>query len=259
MKLSESFYSVQGEGHTFGVPAYFIRLAKCNLMCGGPGGKWQGEEREGVTCSWWCDTEVVWRQGDEVTNEQLLDKIVTEGEEQGVDIFQGILDGVVHLVWTGGEPTMPHSREAILSFLDFVDHRFHGRRIYNELETNGTGGPENAELYAKMDQINCSPKLANSGNKRVKRIVPEALQAISEHPNHWWKFVISYEGDLEEIERDFIAPHDLDRRRIILMPGVDNIDDLPERTRFLYDMAKKHCYRGVTRGHILAWNRTTGV
>jgi len=43
------------------------------------------------------------------------------------------------------------------------------------------------------------------------------------------------------------------------MPGVDNREDLAERTRFLFEMTKKYGYRGVTRQHILAWNRVTGV
>ena len=38
LKLSEGFYSVQAEGVTTGIPAYFVRLEGCNLICGGPGG-----------------------------------------------------------------------------------------------------------------------------------------------------------------------------------------------------------------------------
>jgi len=38
IRISEHFYSLQGEGKTMGVPAIFIRLQACNLMCGGYGG-----------------------------------------------------------------------------------------------------------------------------------------------------------------------------------------------------------------------------
>ena len=59
LDISESFYSVQCEGHTTGYPAYFIRLKACNLMCGGTNGELM---RDG-TATWWCDTEAVWRRG----------------------------------------------------------------------------------------------------------------------------------------------------------------------------------------------------
>ena len=32
--ISSDFYSVQGEGRSSGVPAYFVRLGMCNLNCG---------------------------------------------------------------------------------------------------------------------------------------------------------------------------------------------------------------------------------
>ena len=35
LPIAESFYSIQGEGMTTGYPAVFVRLAGCNLMCGG--------------------------------------------------------------------------------------------------------------------------------------------------------------------------------------------------------------------------------
>ncbi len=42
--------------------------------------------------------------------------------------------------------------------------------VYNEIETNGTVVIEN-DLFDIIDQINCSPKLANSGMTAKQRIV----------------------------------------------------------------------------------------
>ena len=46
--VSEVFYSLQGEGSTMGIPAVFLRLSGCNLLCDG---------------AWRCDTIEVWQKG----------------------------------------------------------------------------------------------------------------------------------------------------------------------------------------------------
>jgi organic radical activating enzyme len=258
MKLSECFYSIQGEGSTCGVPSFFVRVADCNLLCGGPNGCLIGKTIEGKPCSWWCDSWVVWKHGVETTNEQLLEKIQALSTKEGVDLVQGLIDGTIHFVWTGGEPTMEQNRGDVRVFVEFLNEKFPENKCFHELETNGTIFCDDG-FYDLMDQINCSPKLANAGMKKVARVVPDAINQIKTHSNHWWKFVINFEEDIKEIEETYIKPFGLDKRQVILMPGVDNINDLPERTRFLFEMCKKYGFRGVTRGHILAWNKTVGV
>jgi 7-carboxy-7-deazaguanine synthase len=74
--LMEQFYSIQGEGHYAGTPAYFIRLAGCDVGCS------------------WCDVKESW----EVSNNQYLD-------------LDSILESISrskpkHIIITGGEPAM---------------------------------------------------------------------------------------------------------------------------------------------------------
>lgn len=248
MRISEDFYSVQGEGISAGVPAYFIRLQGCNLMCGGT----QNSLVKLGKASWWCDTEDVWKKGKEVSDNELVDKFIAAGQ------LENILDGVTHLVWTGGEPTLPHHQLAIENFLNGLHEAYPTSTPYNEIETNGTRRL-GLHLYSAMDQINCSPKLANSGMPEHTRIIPVALEEIRDHPGGWFKFVVSYETDIAEIERDFVIPYSIPTKQVILMPGVDNLRDLSERTRFVYEMTKKYGYRSSTRGQVLAWDKTTGV
>ena len=91
------------------------------------------------------------------------------------------------------------------------------------------------------------------------RIVPKAIEQIKAHCEGYFKFVISSEKDIHEMQNTYIKPFDISASRVIIMPGVDNRKDLPERTAFLFEMTKKYGYRGVTRQHILAWDKVTGV
>lgn len=268
LAISEHFYSIQCEGHTTGYPAYFIRLKGCNLRCGlstkhlievknaGRGntdsGTFVGDLHKEGTASWTCDSAPIWLFGDNMSNEQLVE----HWKEQ--NILEWIKEGVVHLIWTGGEPTILKHQKAIANFLDYfhADDKF--PKTYNEIETNGTFYIEDP-LFNWLQQINCSVKLANSGMERDKRIVPEALQRIMEHPNYWFKFVISEENDLKEIYEDFVKPFGIPKQRIIMMPGLDDQNDYHERTRFCLEMAKKYGFIGMSRLHISAWGRTTGV
>ena len=252
LNISEDFYSVQGEGATTGVPAYFIRLKACNLMCGGPDASLMKEGK----ATWWCDTEYVWRKGLEKPFQYLVDRWKEEG------ILDWILQGRVNLIWTGGEPTIPKNQRAISAFLKWFNTKFDignvSSEIFNEIETNGTLYIEDG-LFEKLNQINCSVKLGNSGMSKKRRIVPIALQRIMSHPNYWFKFVISNEEDMEEIIKDFVDPFNIPVKKVLMMPGLDHQDNYHERTLFCMEMAKKYGFTGLTRLHISAWNQTTGV
>jgi len=263
LKISEHFYSIQGEGASVGVPAYFIRLQGCNLMCGGPSGSLVKEGK----ATWWCDSETIWRQGTDTSYEDLIADWIEQ------DVLNRILNGQIHIVWTGGEPTIPMHTKAIKNFLAFLDEKYPQNTVFNEIETNGTlvvepnfyHGAGNFIIMGRsvsegpIQQINCSPKLANSGMAKSMRINPEAIEQIKNNEFGYFKFVVSTEEDIEEIQNEWIIPFNIDPTQVIIMPGCDNRADLAERTKFLFEMTKKYGYRGITRQHILAYDLTTGV
>jgi organic radical activating enzyme len=152
---------------------------------------------------------------------------------------------------------MPKHQRDILSFLDWLLLTY---KIvpYNELETNGTF-LLNQGFGDVISQINCSPKLANSGMTPEQRIRPEVIKQIQKHSNHQWKIVISSRDDYLEFVRDFVEPFNLAHKRIVLMPACDNREDLAEATKMTFEVAKEFQVRAITRSHILAYDRVTGV
>lgn len=278
--ISSDFYSVQGEGKSTGVPSYFIRLGLCNLNCGmssrflkelikakelEDGEIFKGDLEQEGKASWTCDSTSQWAwRGENQDFDYLIDRFQDEG------IYQDIINGVVHLIWTGGEPTMVKHQRAIANFFEYwkvvgdirtqlvpgVNQTL--KYVYNEIETNGTVYIED-HLFSLLSQINCSPKLSNSGVHEKQRIKPDAIRRIMEHKNYQFKFVISTEDDVKEIFRDFIEPFNIPLRNVVCMPGLNSQTDFHERTQFCLEMAKKYKFIGMTRLHISAWDKTLNV
>jgi organic radical activating enzyme len=268
--ISSDFYSVQGEGISSGIPSYFVRLGICNLTCGmsraftnkllkeaslEDGEIFKGDlELEGKA-TWTCDSTSQWLwRGEEKDFQYLID----QWKEQG--IYEQIRNGTIHIIWTGGEPTIKGHQEAITSFTNYWNqydfkNEHTGVQAYYEIETNGTIYIGD-ELFNDLDQINCSPKLSNSGMTEKQRIVPAAIKRIMEHDNYQFKFVISTEDDVKEIFRDFIEPFNIPLKNVVCMPGMDARWQFHERTNFIMEMAKKYKFRAMSRMHISAWDRT---
>ena len=242
--ISSDFYSVQGEGISTGIPSYFVRLGLCNLTCGmsrkftntllketllADGEILKGDlELEGKA-TWTCDSISQWLWRGENKEFQYL---IDQWKEQ--DLWDDILNGDVHIIWTGGEPTIKGHQEAIVNFLNEFEQQsikeFYGDstsyddgdfNIFNEIETNGTIVIGD-ELFVLLSQINCSPKLSNSGMTEKQRIVPEAIERIKQHSNYQFKFVISTEDDVKELFRDFVVPFNIPLKNVVCMPGLDS-------------------------------------
>jgi organic radical activating enzyme len=267
LMISSDFYSIQGEGRSTGVPSYFIRLGLCNLTCGfsrafgnqllkdknlEDGEIFVGDLHAEGKATWTCDSTSQWLwRGEDKEFQYLID----QWKEQG--IYDDIKNGTIHLIWTGGEPTIKGHQVAIDNFFQYWISQ-DVISVYNEIETNGTIYIEDY-LFKKLRQINCSPKLANSGMTEKQRIKPDAIKRIMEHNNYQFKFVISTEDDVKELFRDFVEPFNIPLKNVICMPGLDDQADFHERTQFCLEMAKKYKFIGMTRLHISAWDKTLNV
>ena len=278
--ISEDFFSVQGEGITTGHPAYFIRLKDCNLTCGatratakqvkdaGNGntdpGSFMGDLHAAGKATWTCDSLPVWLFGEKKPFEYLINRWKEYKNHDGSSQLDWVLSGQTHLIWTGGEPTLPRHQQCISNFLDHLtDVYMKGNTpenygVYNEIETNGTQVIQ-PMLYNKLHQINCSAKLGNTGLSKEERIVPEAIETIRDHWNSWFKFVISSEEDIKEFIADYLEPFKIPMTQVVCMPGLDSRENFHERTAFVLEMAKKYGFTGLTRLHVSAWDKTCSV
>jgi len=276
--ISSDFMSIQGEGISTGIPSYFVRLGICNLTCGmsrkfanqltkdkslEDGEIFKGDlELEGKA-TWTCDSTSQWLwRGEDKDFQYLIDR----WKEQG--IYEDIKNGTIHIIWTGGEPTIKGHQEAISNFRNYW-FQWEMKQLaengylsdftpYDEIETNGTVVIED-KLWTFLDQINCSPKLSNSGMTEKQRINPDAIKRIMEHDNYQFKFVISNEEDIQEIFSDFIIPFSIPLKNVVVMPGMDSQTQFHERTNFIMEMAKKYKVRAISRMHISAWDRVINV
>lgn len=228
--VSETFFSIQGEGKHVGVPAVFLRTQGCNLLC-----------------RWPCDTIPVWREGELYTYEELFALWTRSG-------WDTALKKGAHLVLTGGEPLTRQGE--LTNFIEYLSRM--GIHPFIEVETNATVLPD-----GKFDQFvthyTCSPKLSNSGMPRERRYRERALKFFSVNSKAVFKFVIDRREDTEEVLRDFVVKFNIIPPRVYLMPESTNSMELNEKSPWLVEVCKQHGFNYSTRLHLLIWDRLTGV
>lgn len=233
MLISETFYSIQGEGELTGVPSFFIRTSGCNLRCS------------------WCDTPYAsWRpEGTERTPAEL----VSEAQ----------LHAGRHVVLTGGEPMIAPETPELAA-------RLRAAGFHITIETAGTVAPP---VGLACDLASISPKLANStptaetaGAGWVAR--HEATRRRPEVARAWldagyacqFKFVASEPANLDEIAGWL---EELDRPvapwRVLLMPEGVTLEALRARADWLGEACKARGWRYAHRLHVEIYGNKRGT
>ena len=238
LAVSETFYSLQGEGATMGRPSVFLRLKSCNLLCGGQGTVQDKGLHDGAT--WRCDTVEVWLQGTKKEFKDVLSPKLTQKLREGAS-----------LIVTGGEPLL--QQKELVKYIAWLRKQIFPLNL--EIETNGTLSPHIYLLTTAM--WNCSPKLSNSGVPKEKRYNPEVLKELNARVRSIFKFVVTSEKDWEEIKEDFLPI--IDRKKIWLMPGASTIEELLQRNKIVSELALSAGVNFSSRLQVEIWNQTTGV
>ena len=220
LKVSELFYSIQGEGRYMGVPSVFLRTYGCNFTCGGfgmPKGEMSSErdviaiKAEDYTdykslplVSTGCDSYASWdprfkHLSPVLSTVSIVDSILT------ILPHNRWMDE--HLVITGGEPLLGWQR-AYPELLS--NEKMRGLKEIT-FETNGTQElSQDLSVYLQQWKINreknaltfsVSPKLSISGEKWSEAICPSIIRQYETVGFVYLKFVIATKEDALEADK----------------------------------------------------------
>jgi organic radical activating enzyme len=224
IKVSELFYSLQGEGRFVGVPSVFLRTYGCNFTCAGfgckPGEKSTGADEVAKVVSKYdtflslplvetgCDSYASWHPAFKhlsptVTTEDLVDQMLLLTPN---NMWKQNNGNDVHLVITGGEPLLGWQR----AYKELLEHPRMADLKNITFETNGT-----QELHEDFKQyldywaseggrevtFSVSAKLSASGEKPEDAIKPEIVASYEGYGHAYLKFVVETQDHVNEAVR----------------------------------------------------------
>jgi 7-carboxy-7-deazaguanine synthase len=292
-RLSELFFSIQGEGPYTGHPMVFIRTFGCNMTCQG----FNNDLEDALLGLSGCDTQYSWHK-------DYKDKTITVTPDKLFDLILSTLPGKTIsnpntglkpiICFTGGEPTL--HQVAIGCFLDNL--LIIERDNYNStpdtilIETNCSVPLKSSFTNAVASWLNGgsnkkliwanSPKLSNSKEPWDKAIRPSIFlsQTLDDiHPNlysdeglhkieRYLKFVSdgSEESFLEineavksykeycEDSNTLFTPH-----RVWVMPEGHTTKQQESIQRIVAEKCMEHGYQFCSRVHCSVFNNEKGT
>ena len=237
LSVSELFGpTLQGEGLSQGMPAFFVRLGLCNLDCR------------------WCDTPFTWdwtgKNGYAYSKQIELKRMSVD------DVFERIMSSAAPnlVVISGGEPMLQQrSMHALAAKLIAAGHRI-------EIETNGTVMPDDGwEAWAgSLDvQFNVSPKLWSSGVAWQDAIKIEVLRRLYEM-RATFKFVVKAPACImqvnEVVQEVGVLPQD-----VYLMPEGRSADEILSALPTVFEDCITYGYNLTPRLQVLAYGSQRGI
>ena len=229
MKLSELFYSIQGEGKLVGVPSVFVRASGCNLRCV------------------WCDTPYAsWQpQGAETPVSKIIERALVHCAR--------------HVVITGGEPMiMPDIAELCSAFKE--------RGYHITIETAATVYVDVAVDLASLSPklSNSTPHEREGGrfaamHERQRINIPVIQKFIDSSPGFQLKFVVSDARDLDEVEALLEQLQNWQPADVLLMPEGIDVATLESRAKWVSEACKEMGFRYSPRLHVALYGNKRGT
>ena len=228
MRISEIFYSIQGEGRLIGVPSVFIRTSGCNLRCR------------------WCDTPYTsWApEGKNRTVKSILAEIAQYPSR--------------HVVITGGEPLMAPDLAELASQLK-------QRGAHITIETAATiFKPLAGDLISLSPKLaNSTPwqrsrgKFAAMHDKR--RLNYEVMQKYIDGYDYQLKFVVERKKDLDEVRAVIGQLRNVDSAKVMLMAQGIYQEELVRKAQWIVESCRQYGYSYTPRLHIQLFGNRRGT
>jgi organic radical activating enzyme len=281
IKISELFYSAQGEGRFVGVPSVFLRTFGCNFKCAGfgmPPGE-STKEIEPIAANvhlyktfeelplvnTGCDSYASWHPAfKELSPYYTIDEIVSKllaltpsnrwMQDNGND---------VHLVITGGEPLLGWQQlyPELLNHKDMQDIR------NITFETNGTqplheGFTQFLDGWytaSKEITFSVSAKLSASGESWDNAIKPDVVASYQQYGFTYLKFVVDSLAHFEEIDRAVKEYRSAGFEGPVYVMPVGGVVSVYDGNRIhIADEALKRGYYYSPRLHVDLWGNGWG-
>ena len=288
IKVSEVFYSLQGEGRFIGVPSVFLRTYGCNFTCSGfgcaPGVK--SEEADAVAqvveqyadftklplVNTGCDSYASWHPAfkhlsPNQTTEELVERMLTLTPNNHWMQRNG---NDVHLVITGGEPLLGWQR----AYGELLSHPQMQDLKNLTFETNGTQelhkdfrhflldwtlNPKHGKRGKTALTFSVSAKLSASGEKWEEAIRPDIVMSYADIGHTYLKFVVETDAHIE----DAIRATDEYRRAgftgtIYLMPQGGVVRPYDENKLRIANICVEQGWNYSPRLHVDLWGNGWG-
>ena len=229
MKLSELFYSIQGEGKLVGVPSVFVRASGCNLRCV------------------WCDTPYAsWSpEGEDVSVEKIINRMRAFPAR--------------HIVLTGGEPMIMPEIGELCDGLKALGYHL-------TIETAATVfEPVRIDLASLSPKLSSSTPHDREGGRfarahEANRLNLPVIQSfIDSSPDFQLKFVVSSERDILEIDALLRELRHWQRADVLLMPEGTDAIILADRGVWIARICQEKGFRFCPRLHIALFGNRRGT
>ena len=284
IKVSELFYSLQGEGRFVGVPSVFLRTYGCNFTCSSfgckPGEKSTGADEVAKVVEKYdtflslplvetgCDSYASWHPAFKhlsptLTTEELVEQMLALtpnnmwAQNNGND---------VHLVITGGEPLLGWQR----AYAELLSHPRMSDLKNITFETNGTQElHEDFRDYliewadAKPGRevtFSVSAKLSASGELWEDAIKPKIVNIYQTYGHVYLKFVVETVEHVDEAVKAVDAfRHDGFKGVVYLMPVGGTLNPYDANTQFVAQECITRGFNFSPRLHISLFGNSWGT
>lgn len=276
IRVSEIFFSIQGEGLFVGTPSIFLRTWGCNFRCQGFGMPKGQLSNEYLTVNpseyssydqlplvhTGCDSYPSW---DPRFKKLSPMRTIPDIIDQMKQLLPNQQFGPVHLVITGGEPLLGWQLHYIELIKQINECGMNLRNV--TFETNGTQELDDKLVeFINKDPLltvtfSISSKLTNSGEKWEDAIQPGVIESYLQCSNtSYFKWVCGSPEDADDVDRAIKQYCEAGIDLPIYLMAAGGTDRLYDKNkRWLAELCLQNGYRYSPRLHIDLFGNAWGT